>query len=145
MAILESGERLRIVPIPLLDDAMAENLEIQSLTASIDTQSASGARLLEGAMTAEVLVEDDDTPPRLEIQMMATGGGRLLCSGPVGMEFVVETSPDLRSWKPMSGGRITTDGFTAPVAIQLGGVPPNVVFYRLVSLWSVGIPASPKH
>ena len=132
--VFEPGERLRIVPLPLLDDALAETLETLSLTVSLDPQSTPGARLLDGATTTEVLVDDDDTPPRLELQITAAGGSRLLCSGPVGMEFVVETSPDLRSWKPMSGRRVTTDGFTAPVVIPIGGVPSGVVFYRLIAL-----------
>jgi hypothetical protein len=130
--IFEPGERLRFVPLLLMDDSRVETLETLSLTVSLDPQSTPGARLIDGATTTEVLVEDDDTPPRLELQPWAAGGPRLLCSGPVGMGFVVEASSDLRSWKPISGGRITTEGFSAPVVIPLGGTLPSVVFYRLV-------------
>ncbi|MEN9734925.1 MAG: hypothetical protein RLZ45_2920, partial [Verrucomicrobiota bacterium] len=130
--VFESGERIRIVPLPLVDDVQPEALEELSLTLSLDPESAPDARLVDGATSAEVLVEDDDTPPRLELHPGAAGGPRLLCVGPVGLEFVLETSTDLRSWKRMPGGRVTTEGFTSPIVLPLDGTIPGVAFYRLV-------------
>jgi hypothetical protein len=130
--VFESGERIRIVPLPLVDDVQPEALEELSLTLSLDPESAPDARLVDGATSAEVLVDDDDTPPRLELHPGAAGGPRLLCVGPVGLEFVLEMSTDLRSWKRMPGGRVTTEGFTSPIVLPLDGTIPGVAFYRLV-------------
>jgi len=126
------GELIKILPPFVLDDSDAEANEILTLTLRIDPSSPPGARVRTEDSSTEIVLVDDDLEPRLVCQA-AAGGIELLCFGPEGSSYDLQSSSDLQNWITIPGSPVTTTGFTKGVPIALRDTSTTARFFRIRS------------
>ncbi|MFM7213432.1 MAG: Calx-beta domain-containing protein, partial [Verrucomicrobiota bacterium] len=126
------GELIKILPAFVLDDSDAEANEILTLTLRIDPSSPPGARVRTEDSSTEIVIIDDDLEPRLVCQA-AAGGIELLCFGPEGSSYDLQSSSDPQNWITIPGSPVTTTGFTKGVPIALRDTSTTARFYRIRS------------
>jgi hypothetical protein len=127
------GELVKILPLPVLDDSEAEPDEILTLTLRIGADAPPGAQVRVDESTTEVVIIDDDQEPRLVCQAAADGGIQLMCFGPEGSTFDLQSSSDLKTWQTLPGSRVTTAGFSTSVSVTLQSTSTTSRFYRIRS------------
>jgi uncharacterized repeat protein (TIGR02543 family) len=126
------GELRRTIPLPVIDDTVAEPTKKFALTLKLGAGSASGSSVNAAASAATVSIIDNDGAPVLEIARNGVGGPKFTVRGPVRGRYLLQASSDLKTWSAI-GAPIQTEG--ADTAVLLG-VPSSVTagqFVRAVS------------
>jgi hypothetical protein len=117
----------------VLDDDVAEEEELLTLSLSLAPGSPPGALIRTEDATADVVILDDDQAPRLVVQTTAAGGIQLICYGREGATFNLQSSSDLQTWLAVPGNPVTTIGMSKGVTITLGEDSTLGRFYRIRS------------
>ncbi len=127
------GELVKILPSFILEDSDPEDAENLTLTLQLDPKSPLGALIAADNSITEIVILDDDEAPRLACRMDSDGGIQLICFGPEGAVFDLESSSNLTTWFPAAESRVTAAGFSKGIPIPVREPLRTDRFYRIRS------------